>query len=520
MKKNNNPLDDSLKLIAKTSIIVFIGLVMSKLLGYAYRIIVARYYGPEVYGLFSLVTMVLGIILAVSSLGLLDGLARFIPQYRGKKESNRISYLLKLTNKILLVTGIISAVLLFFLSEFIAVNIFHDIDLVNLLKILSFFVPIAVLSSPFLNALRGYELISSYSFVYNILQNLVRVLTLVILVVLGCGASSSVVSYCIGFLAVLITSYLICKYKLPELFVKSNLSKQEKTQVRKSFFSYSFPLMFFSIASMLFYWIDSFFLGYFKGAESVGFYNAAVPIALMLSMIPELFMQLFFPMINRHYSNKDFELIKQVSKQLGKWIFMVNLPLFILIFVFPGAAINILFGSPYLVSENALRILIFGSFIASIGTISNNLLSMAGKSKLVLMDMVIACLVNVILNFILIPMPVIMSIDNSLGINGAALATALSMVFLNMLFFFQAKKSLGIIPIRIKMISILFIGLISGFLLMYLRSIFSSSNIFLIVVLTIGFLGVYSFLVLISKSLDYNDWSIISAIYRKIRTFS
>ena len=517
MKKDDN-LDDSLKLIAKTSIIVFIGLILSKLLGYTYRVIVARYYGPEVYGLFSLVTMVLGIILAISSLGLLEGLARFIPQYRGKKENNKISYLLNLTNKILLVTSIISAVLLFFLSEFIAVNIFHNAGLTMLLKILSFFVPIAVLSSPFLNTIRGYELISNYSFISNILQNIVRVLTLVILVVLGFRASSSVVAYCIGFLAVLIASYLVCKYKLPELFVKFNLSKSEKLEARKSFFSYSLPLMFFSIAFILFYWIDSFFLGYFKGAESVGFYNAAVPIAMLLYMTPELFMQLFFPMINRHYSNKDFELIKQVSKQLGKWIFLVNLPLFILIFVFPGAAINILFGSQYLVSENSLRILIFGSFVASLGTISNNLLSTAGKSKLVLIDMIIACLINVILNFVLIPMPLILSMDNSLGINGAALATSLSIIFLNILFFFQAKKYLGIIPIRMKMITIFLMGVISGLLLVYLRSIFPSSNIFLIAFLALGFLGVYALLVLISKSLDYNDWNIISAFYKKIKS--
>jgi len=520
MKKDNNPLDDSLKLLAKTSIIVFIGVFLSKILAYSYRVVIARYYGPEVYGLFSLVTMILGFIITVSCMGLLEGLSRFIPQYRGSKEKDKITYILSFTNKILLVTSILSAVLLFFLSDFIAVYIFHNTELINLIKILSFFVPIAVLSNTFLIALRSYEYIGSYSFIFNILQNIIRVLTLVILVFFGLNSSSTVISYCLGFLAVLITSYLVCRYKIPELFVKSKLSTKDKFNVRGIFLSYSFPLLFFSIISMLFYWIDSLFLGYFKGVESVGFYNAAVPIALLLSIMPELFMQLFFPMINRHYSNRDFELIKQLSKQLGKWVFMVNFPIFILIFVFPGAAINILFGSQYLVAQTSLRILIFGSFVASIAVISNNLISMAGKSKVVLADIIIASILNVVLNFILIPMPFIFNLENSLGINGAALATAISMIFLNMLFFFQAKKYLGIMPLRIKMIKIFFIGLVSGFILMYLRSIFISSNIFLIALLTIGFLGIYTILVLSLKSLDKNDWNIISTFWRKIKQIS
>jgi len=221
-------------------------------------------------------------------------------------------------------------------------------------------------------------------------------------------------------------------------------------------------------------------------------------------------------MINRHYSNKNFELIKQLSKQLGKWIFMLNFPVFILIFIFPGAAINILFGSQYLIAQNALRILIFGSFVASLAIISNNLLSMAGKSKLVLIDIIIAFILNVLLNLILIPMPSIWGMNNQLGINGAAIATAFSIIFLNCLFFFQAKMYLRIMPLRAKMMNILLMGVIPAAVLIYIRIIFPSQNIFLVALLALGFLLVYAFLILMSRSLDDNDWSIIRAIWRKI----
>ncbi|MBU3913365.1 MAG: flippase [Nanoarchaeota archaeon] len=520
MKKGNKinkfDVESNLKLIAKTSLIVFVGIFISKILAYIFRITIARYYGPEVYGLFSLATMIFGMTITFSLLGLTSGLARFIPQYRGKNESNQLSYLFRFTKKVLLITSVISALFLFFLSEFIAVNIFHNIDLIIWIKILSFFVPIAILSGIFLEAIKSYELISYHSFIFNILQNVMRVLILAILILLGFNAPSAIVSYCLGFLAVLIASYAVCRYKIPGLFLKSKLSKKCKLKVRKGFLSYSIPLLFLGIVSIIFYWVDSFFLGYFKGAEAVGFYNAAVPIALLLAIIPEIFMQLFFPMINRHYSKNNFELINQLSKQIGKWIFMVNLPIFILIFIFPGAAINILFGSQYLIAENALRILIFGSFIASIGIISNNLLSMIGKSKLILVDIIIASIMNIILNVLLIPLPSILGIDNSLGINGAAIATTISVVSLSLLFFFQAKKNIGIIPMRLKMIKLFIIGIIPGVVLFYLRAFFPSQNLLFVALLVLSFLAVNAILTLVSNSLDENDIIIINAIWRRI----
>ena len=88
-------LDYSLSLIMKSSMIVFIGLLLSKIFTYLYRIIIARYFGPEVYGIFSLAFMVVGWFVAFFSFGLSEGLLRYIPFYRGKKEKSKINYIFK-----------------------------------------------------------------------------------------------------------------------------------------------------------------------------------------------------------------------------------------------------------------------------------------------------------------------------------------------------------------------------------------------------------------------------------------
>jgi O-antigen/teichoic acid export membrane protein len=56
-QKENKKLNSSLRSIARSSVIVFIGIIISKILTYVYKIIIAREFGPKVYGLFSLAIM-------------------------------------------------------------------------------------------------------------------------------------------------------------------------------------------------------------------------------------------------------------------------------------------------------------------------------------------------------------------------------------------------------------------------------------------------------------------------------
>ena len=65
-----------LKLIAQSSVFVFMAFMFSKIFGYLYRIVIARHFGPEVYGLFSLSIVIVGWFVAISWLGFVEGILR------------------------------------------------------------------------------------------------------------------------------------------------------------------------------------------------------------------------------------------------------------------------------------------------------------------------------------------------------------------------------------------------------------------------------------------------------------
>ena len=518
-KNNQEEINKNLKLIAKSGAFVFLALIFSKILVYVYRVIIARYYGAEVYGLFSLAIMVSGIIIAFALFGLVEGILRFVQRYRGIKKDKNIIYMLKYVNKVLLITSIIAGVLLFFFSGFIAEKIFHNPSLSIFLKIFSLLIPVSVFSDVYIATIRAYEKIGWHSFLSYVFHNLIKLVILVLFIYLGLRGDNAIAySYLIGITANLIFAYIIVKRTIPKIYLnkKNNLKTEESKSIRDELFSYSIPLIFSSVIALIFHWIDSFSLGYLKGAVEVGLYNAAVPIAGLLSIAPELFIKLFFPIINREYSKNNLEVIKELSKQVTKWIFIINLPLMILLILFPGAAINLIFGNEYLAAENSLRILAIGGLISSIfSIIPYRLISMTGKSKSLLINITIFGIVNVFLNFVLIPMENIWFIDNANGLNGAAIATLISISLSSFLLTMQSKKYLSIIPVRRKMLLILLSGGISAFIFIYIKR-FVEINLISLIVLSLFFLLVYFMSVFLTKGLDKNDISVLISFKKKL----
>jgi O-antigen/teichoic acid export membrane protein len=257
----------------------------------------------------------------------------------------------------------------------------------------------------------------------------------------------------------------------------------------------------------IFHWTDSFIIGIFENAQSVGFYNVAMPIAMLLSISTPLFLQLFFPLVTKEYSKDRHNLVivKDLSKQVGKWIFIINLPLLILFLIFPGVFINFFFGKEYLIAENALRFLAMGIFFNSLFMVSNNLLTMIGKSKIIMLDVLFISVINLVLNIVLV---------QRYSINGAAFASMISLILLSLLFLSQGAYYLRIIPLKRKMLRIFLISLIPTFLLLVTKELIQ------ITLLSLIFIGIlfgllYVFLLFMARCLDSNDFLIIIALKKK-----
>ncbi len=510
MKKRNEKelVEGSLKLIAKSSIAVFISIFISKVASYVYRIMIARYYGPEVYGSFNLAVMVIGWIMVVATLGLSDGLMRYIAFYRGKKEYEKIRFTVRQGFMVLTLTSIISAAFLFVSADLIATHIFKNPGLKIFLQIFSFVMPASMIPAPFLASLRSFEKVGVYAVIANILQSMVKVFLLAGFMLLGFGSASVPISYLFGVIFMSIASYLACRYYTPKIFGTFELSGKEKKKIAKEILLYSMPLVFLGIFGSIFAWLDTFALGLFRTIEEVGIYNAAMPIAIMFLFVPEVLYQMFFPLIIKEYSMKNMSVVRESSKQVAKWIFILNLPALVIILLFPGAVLNILFGSQYLAASNSLRILSIGTFFASFAGVSTYLLSAIGKSKIVFYNFAFTSIFNLVLNFLLV---------QKYGMVGVATSTAASYFILGGLAMFQIKRQLGFIPLRRKMFSIALVSLIPSAILWFLDLQMKESNIIFLATLALFFFLVYITLVFLTNGFDKNDVLVLKSAMKKLK---
>ncbi len=504
-------INKSLNVLAKSAFVVLYGVLLSKIFTYIYRVIIARQFGPEVYGAFSLAINIVSLVIAISLLGFDSGIVRFIPLYKSKKEERNIYYLIKFSLKICFITSIILGAVLFILSDFISYNIFHEEKLSLYLKLFSFIVPISVIAVYLLAVIIAYEKIKLYSFIENIATNGLNVMCLVLLLLLGFGELSVPLSFFIGSIILLLLTYILFKKYISYEKI-GTLDVKQKKAINKEFLTYSVPLLFFIILNVLLAWVDSFSLGYFKGTRAVGFYNAAVPIAMLVNLAPQLFVKLFFPIITREFGKKNNKSISELSKQVNKWILFLNLPLIVLVVLFPERFIDLFFGKEYLLASNALRILVIGTFFISFSKVTDRILAMLGRSKTLLFNIIIAVILNFLLNALFIPMPIILGMENSLGINGAAIATVISSGVLMCLSFFQSNKYLSLIPLRRKMLNLLLASLITIIILWPFR--LAITNTFSFIFASIFFGLVYLVLSFILKSLDDNDRLILKDLVK------
>lgn len=501
-----NDTEDSLKIIAKGAFIVLIGMLFSKIITYIYRIVIARI-GPEEYGSFSIALAIFGVITTISILGLNNGILRYIPHYRTISKNNLVRKLISFSLGITFGVGIFFSSILFYFSEQISIYFFHNPDLTILLKIVSLAIPFNILNNILFFIFRSFKQIKYEVYIKNIIENSNKlILTFILVYLLGEGIFGVSVAYVIP---IFVTS-IICLYILNKKIIPHKVLSSDPFPLKEILF-YSLPLLFSTFLIMLLSWTDSFMLGYFMSSREVGIYNSALPTVQMLYVIPYAFSVLFLPLLSEIYVKSKKESFAGMYQISNKWILIINLLLFSFFILFPKEIIYYIFGKEYIEGGSALIILSIGFFINCTLNNTEDTLRLIKKTKLILLNSIIITVLNIFLNLLLIP---------RYGINGAAIATTTSFIFLIILVVTESFYFLKISPFNMKWINIFAAWAFSILIFIYLKYLFIKKIDFINLILMMLFFGLlYIFSLYISKSFQKEDFFVLKTVKEKIKVF-
>jgi O-antigen/teichoic acid export membrane protein len=179
----------------------------------------------------------------------------------------------------------------------------------------------------------------------------------------------------------------------------------------------SWPLMISGIAIMIFMRIDQIMLGEMVGDQEVGIYSAAVRISEVWYFAIGIVLASIFPGLAKLHANNSLELS-------NKWIMTYRLMFYLstsiaIFFTFFSTPLTVMmFGEEYLKSGDIIAIYAWAGINVAIGSVWSKWLLLENKMTFNLYGHVVGAIANIILNVALIP---------SMGAHGAAIATLISL---------------------------------------------------------------------------------------------
>jgi O-antigen/teichoic acid export membrane protein len=495
--------NQSLQKIAKGTGIIFIGTIIGTLLGFVSRIIIVRYITQSEYGIYSLAFVLMSIFVTISTLGLQQGSTRYIAYFRGKNEEGKVRGVISASIKIAIIASVISALILFLSSDVISMNIFHNSELSTPLKIFSAAIPFTVLITIFISLFRGFDRVEPNVYFQNIIRNVLFISFLVGAVLLGLSFIGVLYAY---LASILLTCIAFAIYAIKKLPLTSSVKKDAANSINpmgKELLVFSLPLLAVAMLNMIMSWTDTLMLGYFKTPDVVGLYNAALPLAHLIPIALTSMVFIYTPIITQLYPKNLLQEIKRSYAILTKWVFSVTLPIFLIFVLFPDTVLSLLFGSQYIGAATALQFLALGFFVhVFLGPNASTLMAM-GKTKILMGASLASAVLNVVLNVSLIP---------QIGITGAAIATASSLVLVNVVVSTKLYTLSGIHPFTKNYLKPI-IASITLILVVYtVAKTFFIITVWHLFPLFLLFIIIYGLSLLLTKSFDQEDISMLLTI--------
>lgn len=434
-----------IRTIAKNTLVLLAGQVVTVVLTYFYTIYTARYLGAEGFGVLSFAIAFTGISCLLADLGL------SVLTIREVSRNNSLAD--KYVGNILAIKTILTAITLGFTA--IVINIlgypFKTVVVVYLITLSTIFTSFTNMFNSIFQAFQKMEYISAGRILYSVLM---FVGTLIAINKNLDIVSISFVYFFVSLVAlgysfyVCIRRFLIPKIELDFHFWKDLIKE-------------SIPFWMTSVFIIIYFRMDMIMLSMMKGNEVVGWYAAPYRLLDGLSVIPSVFMSVMFPVFSKYYTDSKSSLEFAFEKSL-KFLVIISIPIGIGTTILADDIIMLFYGNEYTPSVAALKILIWASVLSYINWTPATLLNSANKQRTLMICTSIGAILNIILNCLLIP---------SLSYKGAGIATIISEFAVGLLILSSIQKTQNLLsPLTDAIFKSLISGIIMGLFMIAFKS--------------------------------------------------
>ena len=420
-------IDSELK---KGAFVNFVG-VVGKMAAPVFLVVVNRFFGPDVFGIYITANIAVEIIIAFLTSGFKDGALIFVARFADDSGEQKDLYN-SLANAFAWSIGL--SLMVFstgiFLGEYILEIAYQQAfneGLSIMFRFMLIAIPLMAFERIVLAATQGLKIMK-----YDALSNgWLRPLALLVFSIVFWFIEPDLTGMALAYLSTQVLLFFVSIWIYSRELSWLKLFHGFKTlTVDKELLDFAIPQNFNMTLNRFITGIDVLMLPAFGFSPTiVGFYGAGSMIIREVKAIKMVFSTAFAPYIVRfHKEGKSEELSRNFSKTAG-WIATLAIPVLLLIAIFKQDLLAIIHPE-YGGSSAFMYFLLPIPYLYCSLSLSGNIVAMTGHSKLTLLNSIVVSVINIILNLILIPV---------YGIIGAAAASSVATFILHFMELGEAR---------------------------------------------------------------------------------
>jgi O-antigen/teichoic acid export membrane protein len=416
-------MNDQRALLSGTAVNVA-GLVAGVIAAYGVQILVGRGLGADGLGLVTVAVQVAFVAAAGSRFGMDLAAVREVAIAAGTDGARRMR---SLVDRCAGVAGLASVGVAALLAAFAPLTGANE----GTIAIAAVSVPFAAIANTYLGATRGLKRMTPTLWVFWIGQPLAWIAVTAVALWAGGDAKEVVVAYDVSWALAAVAARALWRRTSAGMGDEPATAEEVREAIR-----FGLPRAPSALLAQALFWIDLWVLDVFANAAEVGTYAAVGRLAQVILLFLTSVNLLFAPFAAELYARRERARLDGLFKSATRWALAATLPAAIILAVAPEQALRA-FGPDFTGGESALRIMLAGQLVnvatGSVGFV----LIMVGRTGLDLLDNAIGV---VLLAALAVPLA------DSHGMEGAALAAAVTFAVVNVLRLVQVRSVVGIQP--------------------------------------------------------------------------
>lgn len=437
------------KVAKNTTLLIFMQVVVM-ILGLIFTAFIARDLGASDFGIFSFALSFTSLFALVVDVGFNQLITREF-----SRDKSKINNYIGNVVSIKLILGVIYFLLIFVLINFI--------ENTSSTRFTVYLFAIYIIFASFIGLFKGvfnsYEDMEYTSFI-TIIEKIIIVSIGISLLYWEKKLIYVVLAYPIGgLISVILCAIIIKKY--------TSLTIRFDFETWKNLINDAIPFGIFSIFLVINYRVDTVMLSFMKSDYDVGLYNAAYTLVSSLSIIPISFIGALFPLLSRISTDSKDSLGYTYEKSL-KYLLLIAIPIVFGTIILADKIILTIYGKEYTPSILALQILVISIIPVFMHNVFGAIILALNKEKSAVFMWGGCSLINIILNYMLIPV---------FSLYGASFTTVISETVICIQFYYFVSKHLGKISIK----QMFYKPLLGSLLMSFFLLLFNYTSVYLLI---------------------------------------